>query len=110
MSGVRTPAANGHRRSSASPTEPRFEIVRPLATAPGLETALARDLALDRLVVVRRLTGPGAAAARVRLEQEAVLLGDSAGAALALPIEVLDAAEGLSVVRPFVSGMSLEEL
>src|SRR5207248_3587911 len=61
-------------------------------------------------VVVRRISGPGAASARARLEQEAALLGESAGGSLALPIEVLGDGADLLLVRPFVPGPTLEEL
>ncbi|MDX6646531.1 MAG: hypothetical protein QOK40_2258, partial [Miltoncostaeaceae bacterium] len=90
MPPVREATANGSTSWRTSPVDDRFDLVRTLASAPGVETALARDLAMDRLVVVRRISGPGASAsAGARLEHEAALLGDAAEGWLALPIEVL---------------------
>jgi len=87
----------------------RYQVLRILRTGDGSETLLASDLAHDVLVVIKAAPASAlSASARMRWEHEAQVLSQIRVGALPPVLDFGSERDSLYLVRPFVSGVTLE--
>ena len=88
----------------------RYQLVRMLGRGGMGEVVLARQLNLDRLVVVKRVTDVRSQRSLKALVEEAKIAARLNHPNVVAVLDVIDTAEQPLVVMEFVSGVSLRDL